>query len=221
MSLPVSPRRNRPIPFVVLAGLALVLGGAAWRPATPAIGALSATTLARRARLLVDGAGFGDLQGTSRVEIAGVAGYVGTALLGGGTIDPYSYLYAIKATDLAGAPGEAAVTRPMTVRKGAGSSLVLDYGSACNATDHTLYWFSASGPGPIAWAGSVCGLGTGPTAPFDPGTPAVGSAIFFVVVGHNATVEGSYGRSFTGVERPRATGMTCSRPQIVATSCAP
>ncbi|HET8948416.1 MAG TPA: PQQ-binding-like beta-propeller repeat protein [Candidatus Polarisedimenticolia bacterium] len=147
--------------------------------------------------------------------------YVGTAILGGGTIDPYSYLYAVKATDLPAAAGEAAVTRAMTVRQGSGSSLVVDFGPACNATDHAIYWTAGSGPGPLAWTGSACGLGTGPTATFDPGTPAVGSAVYFVVVGRNAATEGSYGRSITGVERPKATGTSCDRPQIVATSCAP
>jgi len=147
--------------------------------------------------------------------------YVGTAILGGGAIDAYSYVYAIKATDLPAAPGEAAVTRPMTVRQGPGSSLIVDFGPACNATDHTIAWTSRSGPGPIAWTGSVCGLGMGPTATFDPGTPAVGSVISFVVVGRNATAEGSYGRSFTGVEWPKATGTSCDRPQVLATSCAP
>ncbi|HEV8198453.1 MAG TPA: PQQ-binding-like beta-propeller repeat protein, partial [Candidatus Polarisedimenticolia bacterium] len=76
MSLPVCPRRNRPILFFALAGLAFVLCGAAWRPAAPALGSLSATTLARSARLLIDGTGFGDAQGASRVEIAGAPAFV-------------------------------------------------------------------------------------------------------------------------------------------------
>jgi len=147
--------------------------------------------------------------------------YVGTAILGGSPDDSFSYLYAIKATDAPAAPGEAAVARPMTVRQGSGSALVVDFGPACNASDHTIYWSDDTGPGPISWTGSVCGLGAGPTATFDPGTPDVGSVLYFIVVGRNATSEGSYGRSFTGLERPKATGLSCDRPQPLATSCAP
>ena len=147
--------------------------------------------------------------------------YVGTSVLGGSPDDAFSYLYAIKATDAAAAPGEAAITRPLTVRQGAGSSLVVDYGPACNATDHAIYWSNGPAPGPLAWTGSACGLGWGPAATFDPGTPAVGSAIYFVVVGRSATTEGSYGRSSAGMERPRTAGMSCGGTQILATSCAP
>ena len=147
--------------------------------------------------------------------------YVGTGVLGGSAEDPSSYLYAIRATDAPAAPGEAAVTRPMTVRPGAGSSLEVDFGPACNATDHAIYWSTDVGPGPIAWTGSACGLGAGPAATFDPGTPAVGSVLYFVVVGRAATGEGSYGRSTTGVERPRTTGVSCGGAQFIATSCAP
>jgi hypothetical protein len=147
--------------------------------------------------------------------------YIGTAVLGGSATDELSYLYALKTNELPSAPGEAGLTRPMTVRPGTGTSLVVDYGPACNATDHVIYWSHASGPAAFAWTGSTCGLGTGPSATFDPGTPAVGSVISFVVVGRNATTEGSYGRSITGTEWPKAAGTSCDRPRILATSCAP
>lgn len=147
--------------------------------------------------------------------------YVGTAVLGGSPDDSFSYLYAIKATEAPAAPGEAGVSRPLTVRPGPGSSLLLDFGPACNATDHAIYWSTGPGGGPPAWTGSTCGLGAGPSATFDPGTPAVGSVLSFVVVGRNASFEGSYGRSNGGVERPRASGLSCDKPQILATSCAP
>ena len=145
--------------------------------------------------------------------------YAGTSVLGGSPDDSFSFLYAIKATEASAAPGEAGLSAPMTVRPGPGSSLLVDFGAACNATDHAIYW--SAGPRPIAWAGSACGLGAGPSATFDPGTPPVGSVISFVVVGRNASFEGSYGRSVTGVEWSRASGLSCDKPQILATSCAP
>jgi hypothetical protein len=47
--------------------------GVAWSQTGPAISSLSATTLPRSGRLVIHGAGFGAEQGTSRVEIGGVA----------------------------------------------------------------------------------------------------------------------------------------------------
>ncbi|HKQ96503.1 MAG TPA: PQQ-binding-like beta-propeller repeat protein [Candidatus Polarisedimenticolia bacterium] len=148
--------------------------------------------------------------------------YVGTAILGGNASDPYSYLYAIKTTDASAAPGEAGVARPMTVRPGAGSSLVVDYGPACNAAEHAIYWGTAPAPGAMHWVGCACGVGAGAGASFDPGTPPVGTVYYFVVVGRNGANEGSYGRSSSGAERPEAVGIgACDAPRVIATSCAP
>jgi outer membrane protein assembly factor BamB len=148
--------------------------------------------------------------------------YVATTLLGGSEIDPYCYLYAIKASDEAPVSGEAGSAGPMTADHGPGTSVEVAYAPACNANDHWIYW----GAGPITdsvkWIDSACGLGTDAIASFDPGTPAVGTFFYFVIVGQGDRHEGSYGRSSAGVERPEATGVgICDRPQALALSCAP
>src|SRR5262245_22520633 len=76
MSIPITPGRNRLILLVALAVPALLLAGATCTWAAPAIESLSATEAPRSGRLLIRGAGFGDLQGTGRVEIAGLPAIV-------------------------------------------------------------------------------------------------------------------------------------------------
>jgi len=58
MSLPSYWR----LPYLPLALVPLLfLVGAGWRPMSPAVATLSKTTIARSGRLIIQGAGFGDL----------------------------------------------------------------------------------------------------------------------------------------------------------------
>ncbi len=129
------------------------------------------------------------------------------------------------ATSTAGGPGEAGPPgTPMTASRAAtGSAVDLEYGPGCGTLDDAVYW----GTGPIVggpdWTNSACGLGNTGQASFDPGDPAPGTFFYFVIVGSNATDEGSYGRSFDGVselERPEAIGVgTCDLPQDLTGGC--
>jgi hypothetical protein len=86
-----------------------------------------------------------------------------------------------------------------------------------------VYWAKAGGPlsGPPAWTAATCYLGADGSASFDPGNPAPGSWIHFVVVGNNGAIEGSYGRSSGGAERPAANPqISCGYVQLLTDVCA-
>jgi hypothetical protein len=108
-------------------------------------------------------------------------------------------------------------------RPAAGTAVELTYTPACRATNDAVYW----GYGPIAgspsWTNAACALGISGAASFDPGDPAPGTFVYFVIVGQNATWEGSYGHALTGtgpVERPEAVGVGgCDLPQDLTGVC--
>ena len=115
-------------------------------------------------------------------------------------------------------PGEA---RNVLASRGAGTAVDVTYQPACGALDHTVYWGTSPFAGSYSWKNSACGLGTSGTGSFNPGTPAPGTFIYYVVVGKNATNEGSYGTSSSG-ERPEAVGIgACDAPQTLASTCPP
>jgi hypothetical protein len=115
-----------------------------------------------------------------------------------------------------GEAGEAGATGPMTAGRGAGTSVLVEYTPACAATDHVVYWGAGSLAGGPQWAGSACGLGSDGNTSFDPGTPPPGELVYFVIVGQDASSEGSYGKSSSGTERPEAIGVgACDRPRTI------
>lgn len=125
----------------------------------------------------------------------------------------------------AAAPTEVGAGQaPLTAsRAGEGTSLNLAYGPGCGATDNAVYWGAGPIAGSPAWTGVACGLGNTGQASFDPGDPTPGSFLYFVIVGQNGTVEGSYGRSFDGAgsaERPESFGVgSCDVPQDLTGTC--
>jgi hypothetical protein len=121
------------------------------------------------------------------------------------------------ATGTSAHPSEAG---PMTAsRAAAGTAVDLLYTPACGALDGAVYWGTGPITGAPAWTGAACGLGMSGAASFDPGDPAPGELIYFVLVGQNDTEEGSYGLGFDG-ERPEAVGVgTCERPQVLGGAC--
>jgi hypothetical protein len=116
--------------------------------------------------------------------------------------------------------GEASHAGTMTATKGAGTSINVSYTASCGSLGHVVY----RGAGPIvsalAWNASYCGYDTSGALNFDPGTPPPSSFWYFVVVGHSATTEGSYGKSSAGAQEPEAIGIgACDLPQNVTASC--
>jgi len=129
------------------------------------------------------------------------------------------------APGIASGPTEAGVPPApmMASRSAAGSVVDVAFGPGCGTLDDVIYW----GAGPIAgapsWTQSACSLGNTGQASFDPGDPAPGEFIYFVIVGQSAAAEGSYGAEFDGVssaERPEAVGIgACHKPRVLSGTC--
>jgi len=116
------------------------------------------------------------------------------------------------------APGEAAVAQPMTVTayNNVSGAVTIDFGAACLATGHTIVYGPLSGIASYAYTGQVCGIGTSGSATFNPGA----GNVFWIVAGTTSSVEGSYGTSSAGTERPEAIGLAaCDLPQGPSPGC--
>ena len=98
----------------------------------------------------------------------------------------------------------------------ASGNLSITYGPACGATDHSVVYGSLEAPDRGAYLGRNCGLGTSGSASFNPGT----GSFFFLLVGDNGTIEGSFGASSFGAERPESFALAaCDRPQVLTAAC--
>jgi len=107
---------------------------------------------------------------------------------------------------------------PMTAVKGPGTSVVVNYMPGCGATTHAVYWGSGPISSPLNWADVACDVPCEGT--FDPGDPNPGEWIYFVVVGQNSTLEGSYGTNSLDQERPESVGIgPCDKPQDLSGTC--
>jgi hypothetical protein len=94
----------------------------------------------------------------------------------------------------------------------------VEYMPACGTTGHAVYWGGLPIAGGLSYADSGCSADTTGFLSFDP--PA-GDA-FFLVVGQNGEVEGSYGRDSAGAQRPQAAGVgLCDYPQALTGTCDP
>jgi hypothetical protein len=152
--------------------------------------------------------------GTFQFVASGPHGFItATSLSPAGNSSEFSAVYAN--------PGEAS---PVELRagKGDGTAIQLTYAPSCAASDHVVY-LGGNGPSAIAalsFTSSFCAVGASGFASIDPGDPADGSFFYFVIVGQNATREGSYGWDSTDVERPEAVGVgACDLPQGLGTIC--
>ena len=117
-------------------------------------------------------------------------------------------------------PKEPSADGGMTAsRAPSGTAVELTYRPGCGTTDNAVYWGSEPIAGSVAWTNATCGVGNIGRGSFDPGDPAPDGFFYFVIVGQNATKEGSYGTGALG-ERPEATGIgACDRPQDLAGTC--
>ena len=120
------------------------------------------------------------------------------------------------ACDIAGAtPGEASDLRVLGVDE-TGEYVTVVFAPACQSSDHDLYYGDLDAVATLGWLGAECGIGTDGMATFQaPG----GTDTFFVVTGNAGGVEGSYGRSGLGVERPSFSAAPCGRVQDLTHPC--
>lgn len=120
---------------------------------------------------------------------------------------------------LATPPGEASHqevrAEAMQVRK-SGGDLAVNYTPACGSAGHSFYFGDLAAGDSFTWVGASCSADTTGSVTI---TPPSGD-LYFVVVAHNDSVEGSYGKSSSGVERPEAGSFgACSFPQQLGGSC--
>lgn len=92
----------------------------------------------------------------------------------------------------------------------------ISYTPACDASDHTIYYGDLANVSAYEYSGAECSVGRSGSASFDPGLPNA----FFLIVGNNGWVEGSYGTSSSGAERPEDTQTAgCDLPQDLTETC--
>jgi hypothetical protein len=116
-------------------------------------------------------------------------------------------------------PGEAShqTVRAETMKVvKSGSLLQVNYTPACGSTGHAFYFGNLADRDAFNWVGGACYNDVSGSVLLTP--PA--ADVFFVVVGTNGVVEGSYGQSAGGIERPEA-GLfgACGYPQQITGNC--
>jgi hypothetical protein len=122
------------------------------------------------------------------------------------------------------APGHASEApdpqMEVTAHNGGTGEISLTYSPACDASGHTLHYGPLADVGTYGWADADCSYDDSGTGIFLP-DPAVGDSIFWVMVGHNASFEGSYSADSFGAERPANTAAAgvCFRTQNLAPVC--
>jgi hypothetical protein len=114
-------------------------------------------------------------------------------------------------------PKEASPADNMKAKHTTGNSVSMTYTPACGATNHTIYSGNLATLHSIglSWSQRICSIGT--TSPF---TFNAGSgSSYFVVVGNNGTVEGSYGQGSGGERPPAGPGPGCQYTQDLSVTC--
>jgi hypothetical protein len=123
------------------------------------------------------------------------------------------------ATGAAPNPKEASPDGGMTASRTAGTAIELAYLPGCGTLDNAVYWGTGPVVGAPVWTSAACGLGNSGQATFDPGEPAPGTFLYFVIVAQSAAKEGSYGTGAAG-ERAEAVGLgACDKPQDLTGTC--
>jgi len=119
----------------------------------------------------------------------------------------------------AGVPGEASrqETPSEQLRAGYDSDtgrIELAYTAGCDAEDHTIYYGDLAAVSAYGYSAAECSIGVDGTHGFDPG----GGSVFFVVVAHDGTREGSYGKDGDDTERP-ATAVCAHTQDLAGVTC--
>jgi hypothetical protein len=136
----------------------------------------------------------------------------------GGTSDAFISKFDVTAGEGAfPTPGETCGSgMPQMLVSGHGPStsvITVSYEPGCSTSDNNLYFGPLEEVSSYGYSGQVCGVGTDGVASLS----LPGGSLFFVIVGDNASVEGSYGKDGMGAERPAAGG--CGFPQDLSAPC--
>jgi hypothetical protein len=127
----------------------------------------------------------------------------------------WTYYPELEDTSITPSPGESSGTIPLLVtgHDPMAGTLQLTFEPACLAVDHTIVYGALEG---VTYAGQTCGVGS--TGVFNWSYPA--GSIFFLVVGNDLSVEGSYGLDSSNAERPSfVAGPSCPLPQSLTNRC--
>jgi hypothetical protein len=104
----------------------------------------------------------------------------------------------------------------MTVSYNPGSQmLTIDWQPTCDVSDHALYYGSLGDFD--SYTDAVCSVGMTGTV----SVPSPAGDVFFLLVGHDGSIEGPYGQDGEGIERPSAMGAHCGYVQDLSHSCMP
>lgn len=92
------------------------------------------------------------------------------------------------------------------------------YTPACDTSGHTIYYGDLASVGSYGWSGADCLTDISGFMSFTPAQPSV----FFVVVGNNGVLEGSYGKDSSGAQRAEAGAINgCDFPMDLGGTCDP
>jgi len=114
-------------------------------------------------------------------------------------------------------PGEATALHVVAI-DGTTGELELSYTPACNAVDHSIVFGPLGDVSSYGYSGQVCSIGsTGAVTGFDPGS---GNAFFLLIGNDGAGIEGSYGTTGEGTERPEdQADSLCAAMQDLSRRC--
>jgi len=124
---------------------------------------------------------------------------------------------------LGAAPGEASspdnsADQMLASYDDSSGEIDVSFTTACDATGHAVYYGDLSQVSSYGYGGAVCVAGNSGSVAFDPGLDNA----FFLVVGNNGIVEGSFGVDSDEEERPEDEGTpVCDVPQDLSGSCDP
>lgn len=147
--------------------------------------------------------------------------YTATLTHAGTYVQYYTFLDPLCTSEAGSSIGEASKqvypSEQIQASWNPGAELIdVTYTPACGASDHSVYFGPLSAVGTYDWSGLECGFGTTGTMSFDP----LFDSIFFVVVGNDGAIEGSYGLDGSDVERPEDIRvLACEKPQDLDASC--
>jgi len=114
----------------------------------------------------------------------------------------------------AGTPGEVGALLVSAHDPGTGT-LTIDYTPACSSTENNYYFGSLTQVATPVYSGQTCGIGNGGSYVWN--YASAPAAAFFLVVGNDTSVEGSYGTKASGSERPEAA--VCPESQDLTQAC--
>jgi hypothetical protein len=124
---------------------------------------------------------------------------------------------------VASAPGEAShenivAEHLKAVYDSASGRIDITYTPACGATGHAIYYGHLDSVAAYGYLNNVCTSDTSGSVSLTPAEPD----LFFLIVGNNGAVEGSYGKDSSGNQRPEGIGLTgCDYPQSLTGTCDP